>query len=121
MRAPTSARKCLFHKSTIDHWCADLCSAQTSARYNGCMSWTALTVTWTKRAEKDLKALPKKAAQQVVDGVALFAATGQGDLKKMQDGSGYRLRVREWRVRCDIAWSALAMTINHVTNRQDGY
>ncbi len=85
------------------------------------MSWTSLTVTWTNRAEKDLRGLPKKVESQIRQGVADYAATGVGDITKMQNGTGYRIRVRSWRVLCDIDWSGLTLRAIEVPKRGDAY
>ena len=85
------------------------------------MTWTALTVEWTRAAEKDLRGLPTKLREQIREAVTVYAATGAGDMAKMQNGSGYRLRVRNQRAFCDIQWSALRLTVLGVDKRGDAY
>lgn len=85
------------------------------------MSWSPLTVTWSKPAQKDLRRIEPKARRQIVDAVDHYAATGEGDITKMQDGSGYRLRIRSYRAIMTIAWSALDLTVIAVSTRGDAY
>jgi mRNA interferase RelE/StbE len=88
--------------------------------YTG-MAWTALTVEWTRAAEKDLRGLDAKVVRQIRDVVTTYAATGIGDVKKLQGAPGYRLRARMWRVFVLIAWTELRLTVLAVEKRGDAY
>ena len=58
-------------------------------------------VEWTEPALEDLGALDKGIARRVKQAVERFAATGTGNVKKLQDiePPEYRLRVGDYRVR----------------------
>lgn len=42
--------------------------------------------------------MPVEAREQVTEGLAHYAATGQGDVKRLQGLEGYRLRIGRYRV-----------------------
>ena len=56
------------------------------------------TVILTHRAAKELDALPDLARRHVESALAAYAATGQGDVKRLSGRDGYRLRVGSHRV-----------------------
>jgi mRNA interferase RelE/StbE len=56
------------------------------------------TICFTSAAAKDLDKLPDDAREQVTEGLAHYAVTGQGDVKRLQDLDGYRLRIGRYRV-----------------------
>ena len=56
------------------------------------------TVILTHRAAKDLDALPDVARRHIGSALAAYAATGQGDVKRLSGRDGYRLRVGSHRV-----------------------
>lgn len=84
------------------------------------MIWTALTVEWKREAEKNLRGLGSKDQTQIIAAVELFASSGQGDIKKLHDGS-YRLRVRGRRVFLEISWSEKKLSVLAVILRGDAF
>jgi len=85
------------------------------------MSWTALTVVWSKGAVKDVRGLVAKELSQIESAVSTFAATGTGDIKKLQGDDGYRIAVRGRRVMCKIAFSNHTLTVMQVILRGEAY
>lgn len=61
------------------------------------MSWQ---VQWTERALKDMARLDTTTRHRLFVAVDRFAATGQGDIKRLQGAATelFRLRVGGWRV-----------------------
>ena len=51
------------------------------------------TIIFTSRAAKDFDALPAPAKITISQAVDDYAIKGQGDVKKLSDRDGYRLRV----------------------------
>ena len=77
--------------------------------------------TLTKRAEGDLRKLQPDTAARVFDAIERFAATGEGDVRKLKGiSSEYRLRVGEWRVRFERLGPGV-YRILRVLNRRDAY
>ena len=60
-----------------------------------------MEVEWTETSLDDMAALDKGIARRVKQTVERFAATGAGDVKRLQDihPPEYRLRVGDYRVR----------------------
>ena len=56
------------------------------------------TIVLTHSAAKDLDALPADAREAVSNGLVRYAATGEGDVKRLQGRDGYRLRVGAYRI-----------------------
>ena len=56
------------------------------------------TIMLTRAAAKQLDALPRDARDQIEAGLDNYAIHGQGEVKKLQDRMGYRLRVGRYRV-----------------------
>lgn len=56
------------------------------------------TIILTASAARDLDSLAAEARQQVSDGLAEYAVSGRGDVKRLPGRSGYRLRVGRYRV-----------------------
>lgn len=56
------------------------------------------TIVLTHSAAKDLDALPADAREAVSNGLARYAVTGEGDVKRLQGRDGYRLRVGSYRI-----------------------
>lgn len=57
-------------------------------------------LNWTRPASKDLAKIGADNARRVRAGIARFAETGHGDVRKLTDSNPpeYRLRVGEYRV-----------------------
>jgi mRNA interferase RelE/StbE len=61
------------------------------------VSWT---VVLTAGAQRDLRRLDRPVATRILDALARFADTGQGDVTRLQGVSDeWRLRVGDWRIR----------------------
>ena len=58
------------------------------------------TVRWDPEALRDMRRLDPQVARQIRDAVDRYAATEQGDVKKLRAPEfGFRLRAGDWRVR----------------------
>lgn len=63
------------------------------------MDWHPWGVDWPNRAKRDLRRLFEQDQQRVIDAVDHYAATGQGDIARLQARDlEWRLRVGEIRV-----------------------
>jgi mRNA interferase RelE/StbE len=62
------------------------------------VSWT---VVLTGSAQRDLRRLDPPVAKRILDALARFADTGQGDIQNISAAypPAWRLRVGDWRVR----------------------
>jgi mRNA interferase RelE/StbE len=80
-----------------------------------------MEVEWTERSLEDMAALDKGVARRVKNAVERFAATGAGNVKKLQDidPPEYRLRVGDYRVRFELEEDAVR--ILRVRNRREAY
>jgi mRNA interferase RelE/StbE len=56
------------------------------------------TIVFTTRAAKDFDDIPEPARTAVSEALNLYAVDGRGDVKKLKDREGYRLRVGDYRV-----------------------
>lgn len=56
------------------------------------------TIVLTTAAAKQFDALPVTVQETIEEALALYAILGQGDVKRLQGRSGYRLRVGRYRV-----------------------
>ena len=52
----------------------------------------------TPNAAKDLDSLPQDARETVGNGLIRYAASGHGDVKRLQGGDGFRLRIGQYQV-----------------------
>lgn len=84
------------------------------------MSWD---VTLSRRAEKDLARMDRSAAARIVAALERYAATEQGDVRKLTDvhPPEWRLRVGDWRVLFSRADPAGALTVLRVLPRGEAY
>jgi mRNA interferase RelE/StbE len=57
-------------------------------------------VEWTNRALRNVARLDRPTRERLIKGVESLAATGQGDVKRLQGTRQelYRLRVGDWRI-----------------------
>ena len=85
------------------------------------MAWAPLNVEWTKAARRDLRGLVAKDRAQIERAVHLFATTGTGDVKKLRDVRGYRIRVRERRILVTILWGDRVTLVGQISTRGDAY
>ncbi len=56
------------------------------------------TIVLTQKAAKELDSLPANAREAVTEALALYAVTGNGDVKKLSGRDGFRMRVGSYRV-----------------------
>jgi mRNA interferase RelE/StbE len=56
------------------------------------------TIVCSPQAAKELDALPRADAERISDALHSYAITGLGDIKRLSDRDGYRLRVGRYRV-----------------------
>jgi mRNA interferase RelE/StbE len=78
-------------------------------------------IAWTDPAKADLRAIDKDTALRILRTVARYLATGDGDIKRLQDVEPpeLRLRVGDYRVRFhDLGDSILVLAVKH---RRDAY
>jgi mRNA interferase RelE/StbE len=73
-------------------------------------------VAWTDPAKADLRAIDQTTALRILHGVARYLASGEGDVKRLQDVEPpeIRLRVGDYRVRFhDRGDSILVLAVGH--------
>lgn len=78
-------------------------------------------IAWTDPAKADLRAIDKDTALRILRTLARYLATGDGDVKRLQDidPPELRLRVGDFRVRFhDLGDSILVLAVKH---RRDVY
>jgi len=78
-------------------------------------------IAWTDQAKADLRAIDQAAALRVLHIVVRYLATGEGDLKRLQDVEPpeFRLRVGDYRVRFhELGDSILVLAVKH---RREAY
>jgi mRNA interferase RelE/StbE len=79
------------------------------------MSWP---VVLTPSAQRDLRRLDPPIAKRILEALARFADTGQGDLRRISGSylQEWRLRVGDWRVlfrRDDVQHLLIVLYIRH--------
>ena len=79
-------------------------------------------VAWTDPAKADLRAIDQTTALRILHGVARYLASGEGDVKRLQDVEPpeIRLRVGDYRVRFTEE-PADALYIHSVRHRSEAY
>lgn len=78
-------------------------------------------ITWTGQAKANLRAIDQATALRILHVVARYLATGEGDIKRLQDVEPpeFRLRVGDYRVRFhDLGDSILVLAVKH---RREAY
>lgn len=78
-------------------------------------------IAWKDQARNDLRAIDRITALQILHGLDRFTATGEGDVKRLQniDPPEFRLRVGNYRVRfSDLGDSLVILTVKH---RREAY
>ena len=73
-------------------------------------------IAWRDQAKAQLRAIDQPTALRILHALAGFAATGEGDVKRLQDiePPEFRLRVGDYRVRyCDHGISILVLSVLH--------
>ena len=78
-------------------------------------------IAWTDQAKADLRAIDQTTALRILHIVARYLATGEGDVKRLQDvePAELRLRVGDYRVRFhELADSIVVLAVKH---RREAY
>jgi mRNA interferase RelE/StbE len=81
----------------------------------------AKKIAWTDQARADLRSIDQATALRILHIVARFLATGEGDVKRLQEVEPpeYRLRVGDYRLRFhDLGDSILILAVKH---RREAY
>lgn len=79
------------------------------------------SIAWSDRARSDLRAIAQPAALRILHALARYLATGEGDVKQLEDiePPELRLRVGDYRVRFyDLGDSILILAVKH---RREAY
>jgi mRNA interferase RelE/StbE len=79
------------------------------------------SVAWTDQAKSDLRAIDQPSALRILNTIARYLSSGEGDVKRLQDiePPELRLRVGDYRVRFyDQADSILVLAVKH---RREAY
>jgi mRNA interferase RelE/StbE len=86
------------------------------------VNWKPYTVEWSPAAQRDIRRLDAALVQRIARAVDRYAATGQGDVKTLQDAGGERrLRVGEWRVRFTLDDAVRVLLVLRVLPRGSAY
>jgi mRNA interferase RelE/StbE len=81
----------------------------------------AKRIDWTDQAKADLRAIDQSTAIRILRLVGRYLATGEGDVKRLQDiePPEFRLRVGDYRLRFhDHGESILVLAVKH---RREAY
>jgi mRNA-degrading endonuclease RelE of RelBE toxin-antitoxin system len=81
----------------------------------------AKKIEWTDAARADLRRIDRKAAVRILEGLARFLFTEEGDIKllKGSDPREYRLRVGDYRIRFhDLEDTLQILSVRH---RREAY
>ena len=81
----------------------------------------AKKIAWTDQAKANLRAIDKATALRILHILARYLATGEGDVRRLQDVEPpeFRLRAGDYRVRFhDLGDSILVLAVKH---RRDAY
>ncbi|MBV8113155.1 MAG: type II toxin-antitoxin system RelE/ParE family toxin [Silvibacterium sp.] len=78
-------------------------------------------IGWREQAKAQLRAIDQPTALRILHALAHFAATGEGDVKRLQDiePPEFRLRVGDYRVRFHDNGDTLYITA--VKHRREAY
>jgi mRNA interferase RelE/StbE len=83
------------------------------------MSWT---VVLTGSARRDVRRRDPPVASRILDALARFADTGQGDITRLQGSTDeWRLRVGDWRVRFRYDLPTHTLKVLHILPRGQAY
>lgn len=67
----------------------------------------------TKAAAKSLRKIPAMDATAMIEKLETFAATGEGDVKKLVGSEFYRLRHGQWRAIFEIDGDVIVIHAGH--------
>ena len=79
------------------------------------------SIAWRDQAKAQLRAIEQPTALRILHALAHFAATGEGDVKRLQDiePPEFRLRVGDYRIRFHDGGRTLYITA--VKHRREAY
>ncbi|HHD56159.1 MAG TPA: type II toxin-antitoxin system RelE/ParE family toxin [Desulfobulbaceae bacterium] len=80
-------------------------------------------ITFSKQADKTLRRLPKNLALKIAKKIKLLALDphGMGNVKKLTNHPGYRLRVGDWRVVYTVKDAELVIHVVKIKTRGEVY
>jgi mRNA interferase RelE/StbE len=81
----------------------------------------AKKIEWTEQSKSHLRAIDQAVALRILHVLARYLATGEGDVKRLQDiePPEFRLRAGDYRVRFhDLGDTILVLAVKH---RRDAY
>ncbi len=80
-------------------------------------------VTFSKQADKTLRRLPKNLALKIAKKIKSLALNphGMGNVKKLTNHPGYRLRVGDWRVVYTVKDAELVIHVVKIKTRGEVY
>lgn len=67
----------------------------------------------TKTAAKSLRKMPVADAVAMIEKLEAFAATGEGDVKKLVGSEFYRLRHGQWRAVFELEGDVIVLLVGH--------
>lgn len=79
------------------------------------------TIEWTDAARANLRRIDREIAMRILEGLARFLFTGEGDVKLLTDSEPkeYRLRVGDYRIRFyDLGDTLQILSVRH---RREAY
>ncbi len=82
------------------------------------------TIEFTKQAYKTIRKLPQEVVKRMrrkIDQIAADPYANHGNVTKLQNRPGYRLRIGDWRVIYDIREDELIILVLKVGSRGDIY
>ena len=83
------------------------------------MNWR---IAYTRRAERDLRAIDPPVVERVQEAIERLAATGQGDVARLRGYSDrWRLRVGPWRVLFAYDFDTRTISVLTVGHRREAY
>lgn len=72
-----------------------------------------MQIAYTNVARKGLKRMPAKDRAALIAKLEVYAATGEGDVKKLVGSEYYRLRHGDWRAIFEIEDGVLVIRVAH--------
>jgi mRNA interferase RelE/StbE len=79
------------------------------------------TITWNDPAKAQLRAIDQVTAMRILRALARFAATGEGDIKRLQDVDPPELRLRVGDYRLLFHDFVDAIEVTSVKHRREAY
>lgn len=85
-------------------------------------NWAPVRVEITDRARRDIRGLDGRVRERVLRCIDFYARTGEGNVKRLQGGEDFRLRVGDYRIRFSIVSGELrVMLVLRVAHRREVY